>query len=372
MAGIYIHIPFCSQACHYCDFHFTTTGTYQERMVQAIKKELQVERGFLKEEPIETIYFGGGTPSILTPAQTAGIIDTIYKFYNCDSVTEVTLEANPEDIFPEKISDWKKEGINRISLGTQTFDDAFLKFLNRNHTGNDALKSLERLRKAGFENISLDLIYGIPNESHEQWKTDLKTALEFSPEHLSAYALTIEEKTVFGQWTRKGKLTPSEEEFVAMQFEMLMDAAESKGYDHYEISNFSKPNLYSKHNSSYWKGVNYLGVGPSAHSYNGKQRRANISHNVQYMDGIETGNPVRSEEFLSASEKANDYILTSLRTKWGLDLDKLNLLNPVLEDQRIVIDKYLDLGLITLENNLLLLTRKGKFLADEITLGLIF
>ncbi len=329
--------------------------------------ELIIQKDYLKET-ITTIYFGGGTPSLLTRQEIDLLFNTIHFHYSVAPDAEITLEANPDDLTKEKLKELHEAGINRLSIGIQSFDDALLKFLNRAHDSHSALQCLENVRETGFTNVSIDLIYAIPNLSEKIWEETLRKALTFSPEHISSYALTIEERTVFGNWSKRGKLHPMEEEPAARQFEMLMDILSDNGYEQYEISNFCKPGFYSKHNSSYWKGAHYLGIGPSAHSYNGISRQFNVRNNAQYIRSIGKKEIPFERELLSPENKINEYILTTLRTVWGCDL---NFLTTQLNDDLILRKgDYLSLlkqqNLVVISENILKLTQKGKLVADKI------
>ena len=374
MAGLYLHIPFCKQACHYCDFHFSTSLGLKSRLVEALVREIELRRDYLGPNPVlETIYFGGGTPSLLTEVDLTLIFNAIHRHFAVAPQAEITLEANPDDLTKEKLRMLQEAGINRLSIGIQSFDEGILKLLNRAHDANTALRCLGDVRKAGFHNVSIDLIYAIPGLSNKAWEEAIKHALRFSPEHISSYALTIENKTVFGNWSKHGKLQPIDEDIAAEQFEILMDLLEAEGYEHYEISNFCKPGYHSKHNSSYWKQLPYLGIGPSAHSYNGLSRQSNIRNNALYARSIEKGIIPFEREVLTPENKINEYILTTLRTMWGCDLNflKQNLGDDLLQRQKAYVSGLQTQGFVTLELNMLRLTRKGKLLADKIVEDLI-
>lgn len=369
MSGIYFHIPFCKQACHYCDFHFTTSDNYLDKMVASMEAEVLIRKDYLpKETSVKSIYFGGGTPSVLNPKQLAALLDLVHKQFLVDENVEITLEANPDDLNNEKISALKKLGINRLSIGTQSFDDTTLKFLNRAHNSKEAIQSLE-IASSIFDNLSIDLIYGIHTQSDEVFKKDLHQLLSFDPAHISAYSLTIEGNNAFSRWVEKGKLEDVEDEKSIRHFEVLMNSLEQMKYDHYEISNFSKPNFHSRHNSSYWFGTPYLGIGPSAHSFNGVSRQANISHNIKYMESIENAELNQIDEKLSKLDHINEYLMTRLRTKWGCDLKELKerYQYDLLEQQRTTINSYLLSNDIKISNDVLLLEKKGKILADQIS-----
>ena len=329
--------------------------------------EIAMQQGFL-QEPIQTVYLGGGTPSLLNHGEIDMLFSTIRANFNVLPDAEVTLEANPDDLSPEKLKALRNVGINRLSIGLQSLDDSLLKYLNRAHTADSARRCLHEARDAGFNNISLDLIYAIPGLTDTQWKETVREVLGFNSEHISAYSLTIEAKTVFGNWSRKGKLLPVDEETTATQFELLMDELDKGGYEQYEISNFCRPGFRSKHNSSYWRQSPYLGIGPSAHSYNGSIRQFNVRNNAHYTRSIQQRIVPFELEVLSRENKINEYILTSLRTSWGCDLAYMK--NQLDEDLWVrchpYIQKTCERGLLTLDENVIRLTRKGKLLADKI------
>ncbi len=372
MAGIYIHIPFCKQACYYCDFHFSTNQTFRDEVIRAISNELAIQQHYLQGEEIETIYFGGGTPSLLSEGELELIINSIYKHYSINSQSEITLEANPDDLTKEKIQVLKKVGINRVSLGIQSFDDTILKFLNRAHNSKEALSCVLHLKEAGIHNLSIDLIHSIPDQYDLMLMQNLEQVIKLAPQHISVYSLTIEDKTVFGKWASRGKIKAVEESQSASQFEMVMDTLTQSGYQHYEISNFCLPGFASKHNSSYWQQKKYLGVGPSAHSFNGETRQFNVSNNHLYLNSMRGGKLSFEREILSRENKINEYIFTSLRTDRGCNLSYL--INTHLYDLRKINSDYiqslLNEGYVTLIHDILLLTRKGKLLADKIAADL--
>lgn len=334
-------------------------------MVDAIVKEIGMQQDYLAGEPINTVYFGGGTPSLLTKEELGRIL---YSIKNVEAGSEITLEANPDDLDRKKLDDLKDLGINRLSIGIQTFQNDILRFFNRAHDANDAVRSIEDARAAGFDNISIDLIYGVPNQHNDAWRSGIEEALAFKPEHISAYALTIEERTVFGKWKASNKLTPMNEDLVAEQFEMLMTMLTKNGYDHYEISNFGLPGRHSRHNSNYWKRVKYLGVGPSAHSYNGESRQFNVSNNSVYIRKIGVGEIPAEREVLTREDKINEYLFIGLRTKDGCDLEYLAKgydFQPSGEQLRYI-DQLVSLGNATFDGRMLRLTNRGKLLADKI------
>jgi oxygen-independent coproporphyrinogen-3 oxidase len=367
MAGLYLHIPFCKQACHYCDFHFSTDQSYRGQLVRAMVHEIGIQRSYVKE-PIDTIYLGGGTPSILSDEELRFLMEAAHANFDVRKEIEITIECNPDDISPDKLKSWRDLGINRLSIGIQSFDDAILKFLNRAHNAATAKDTLNQARASGFNNISIDMIYAIPDLDDERWKHTVHEALDFEPEHISSYSLTIEERTVFGKWSKHGKLHPVTDDVAARQFELLMDVLDARGYEHYEISNFSRPDFQSRHNSSYWKGVSYLGVGPGAHSFDGTSRQFNVRNNAAYIRALNKGEVPYEKEVLTRENRINEYIMTSLRTSWGCDL---NFLKTTFGDDLIGRSgKYLAFiqieNLSILDNGVLKLTRKGKLLADKI------
>lgn len=337
-------------------------------MVDALCAEITLQKNYLDGEPIETIYFGGGTPSLLVENQINALLESIQKNFSV-ATGEITLEANPDDLSESTLRALKASGINRLSIGIQSFDDNILNFLHRAHTSEDAVACVARAREAGFTNLSIDLIYAIPGQDDELWKKNIEKAIALHPEHISAYALTIEEKTVFGNWRKKGKLTPQHDDVAAGQMELLIDRLSQAGYEQYEISNFSKPDYHARHNSSYWQQKKYLGIGPSAHSYNGYSRQYNLPNNPLYIQSIAKGIIPFQVEILTDANKVNEYLLTSLRTKWGCDLDYLanTLSYDLLHSQKENIEMLLHKGLLEKRGNLLLLTHRGKMLADQIT-----
>lgn len=372
LSGIYIHIPFCKRACHYCDFHFSTNSLQMEAMIAAICKELEERKDFLGAgSSIKTVYLGGGTPSLVPMGLLNKIMDQIRTHYLTD-LEEVTLEANPDDLSSENPEKWKAIGIDRLSIGIQTFDEQVLRFYNRAHTREESLVAIQKAKEAGFKKLSIDLIYGFPAKDHAIFQSDLDIALEQDPGHISSYCLTIEPKTVLGNWEKKGKFQPATEDFAAEQFEILIDRLEGAGYVQYEISNFGKPGNFALHNTNYWRSVPYLGIGPSAHSFDGKDRGANIANNALYIKGIENGASPYRIETLVGTDRVNEYILTALRTVWGLDIDRARELSgkDILTEKAKMLDKLYEEQLILPKDNHLFLTKKGKFLADSIAASL--
>lgn len=369
MAGIYIHIPFCKQACHYCDFHFSTQLNNVSELCHAIAREINLQRDYLEGETIETIYFGGGTPSIISEADWVEIFNSISNNFKVEPQAEITVEANPEDLSIEKLKFLRSLGVNRLSVGIQSFDESTLKLLNRSHSAVQAEQSILLARECGFKNISVDLIYAIPNRKEDLLTRDLHKLLMLDVEHLSAYSLTIEEKTVFGKQAVQRKFLPVTDEINARQFELIMKILTDAGYDHYEISNYAKPGYISKHNSNYWRQKKYLGVGPSAHSFDGNSRQSNVPNNNTYVKSLASGTIPALKEILSRENQINEYIMTSLRTSWGCDLSfiKETFHYDLITHQQKSIRSYLDSGLMFLSANTLKLTNLGKLHADKLT-----
>jgi oxygen-independent coproporphyrinogen III oxidase len=368
MAGLYIHIPFCKQACHYCDFFFSTRQEQRTELVRAISGEIALQKNYLNGEPLETIYVGGGTPSILLPEELDEILNAVHTNFSVVESPEITLEGNPDDLSKDKLNYFFKAGINRLSVGIQSFDNAILKSLNRAHNNVMARGCIDDAKRAGFKNISIDLIYAIPERSDEDWEKDIHEAIALRPQHISSYSLTIEEKTVFGKWTRQGKMKPVNDDVAARQLTLLIDNLERENYEQYEVSNFSKPGFQSRHNSNYWRNRIYLGVGPSAHSYNGESRQYNLSNNSLYLRSIQQGKIPSTVEVLTMEDKINEYLLTTLRTSWGADLKILReqFSWDIINENRDYVQSIQSKGLIVIEDNFLRLTRQGRFFADKI------
>lgn len=373
---LYLHIPFCKQACHYCDFHFSTQLKSKTEMVAAICREIELQQDYLPTRMLETVYFGGGTPSILTQNELEQILETIHRFFKVEPGAEITLEANPDDLTSEKLRALKPF-VNRLSIGLQSFYEPYLRFMNRAHNAQESEQCVKLAQDHGFDNLTIDLIYGmsqahlgmVPTLSDEQlWQQDLDKAMALETPHISAYNLTIEPKTALGNWLKKGKIKPVDEELSARHFEQMVRSLTQAGYEQYEISNFAKNGHYARHNSSYWKRRPYLGVGPSAHSFNGISRQYNVSNNAMYLVGIQAENPVFELEELSVFDQVNDYILTSLRTIWGCDLAVIWDIGKVdlLEEQKEYVEKFLEKNWVEVQNNVLYLTEKGKLFADRI------
>jgi len=384
LAGIYIHIPFCKQACTYCNFHFSTSLKLREEMVEAIVKEMKPltpkgekveDFSIVAKESIETIYFGGGTPSILLEDELQLIFDALYERFEFADEIEITLEANPDDITDVKLLCWKKMGINRLSVGIQSFNEDELKWMNRAHSAAESLACIDKIKAAGFTNFSVDLIYGSPLLSNEDWKQNVQTVIEKGIPHISCYALTVEPKTILAKMIETKKTATTDSETQAQQFLLLMEWLSAAGYEHYEISNFAKPNLRSKHNSSYWQGKKYYGFGPSAHSFDGVRiRRWNIANNALYIQSIQKNGVPYEEEALTQTQQLNEYIMTSLRTVEGLDLNYVKIkfgeaFSTKLTQQSA---KFSSTKKIVLENLKIILTNEGKLFADGIAADLFF
>lgn len=373
MSGIYIHIPFCKQACHYCDFHFSTSMKKKEEMVLALAKEIVIRKSEFENETVETIYFGGGTPSVLENSELQFLIDTVYKNYKVAQNPEITLEANPDDLSKERIFELYKSPINRLSIGIQSFFEEDLKMMNRAHNSAEAKNCLAEATKY-FDNISLDLIYGIPGMSDEMWQQNIETALSFGIPHISSYALTVEPKTALNKLIQTGKIAAPQDEAASNHFMILVEILQKNGFIHYELSNFGKENYFSKNNSAYWLGKKYIGIGPSAHSYDGKKRGWNIANNSLYLKSIQNNDLPLESEILTTSDRYNEYIMTGLRTIWGVSLDKIENEFGVeyLDYLKKQSEKFLNDDLLSIENNILKPTAKGKFLTDGIASDLFY
>lgn len=367
MSGIYIHIPFCKQACHYCDFHFSTSLSKKEAMVEALIREMELRKKELGEEVVETIYFGGGTPSVLTNAEIQKLIDAVYQHYTVSSDPEITLEANPDDLSGNRLLELSQTPVNRLSIGVQSFFEEDLLMMNRAHNAGEALKCLQEAVPY-FDNISVDLIYGIPGMDNAKWQQNVQTALDLGIPHISSYALTVEPKTALKKLIQTGKVAAPNDEVAQEHFILLVDLLESNGFIHYELSNFGKEGYFSKNNSAYWLGKKYLGIGPSAHSYDGISRSWNKANNALYLKAIAENQLPNEIEILTETDRYNEYIMTGLRTVWGVSLDRIGkefstqYLDYLLQES----ERFIKDGLLSVENNILRTTRSGKFLADGI------
>ncbi len=369
MAGIYIHIPFCKQACHYCDFHFSTSLNALEPLVLAIKAELALQSGYLGNQEITSIYFGGGTPSLLSTSHIGGIINLITHKFSVAKNAEITLEVNPDDITTKaKLKALMAVGVNRLSIGIQSFSDSHLKFFNRAHIASQGIQAVKLAQGAGIKNITIDLIYGFLGLSDAEWEANLMQAFELGVPHISAYSLTIEPKTAFGTWEKQKQQVFVTDDYAAKHFQILQKAMANAGFEAYEISNFAKPGYRSRHNSSYWQGAHYLGVGPSAHSFNGISRQYNVKNNALYIKAIEMGEIPAEVEVLTLENQINERLMTQLRLMEGLNLAKLqaDLDYDLLKQQAKAVDKLIQQGLAEITHNHLVLTAQGKLMADGI------
>ena len=367
MSGIYIHIPFCKQACHYCDFHFSTNLKKKDEMVLALAKEIEMRKSEFQDEFVETIYFGGGTPSILQIADLRFLIDSVYKNYKVVENPEITVEANPDDLTENRIIELSKNKVNRLSIGIQSFFEEDLKMMNRAHNMEEAKKCLE-IATHYFDNISIDLIYGVPEMSNEKWLQNIETALSFGVPHISSYALTVEPKTALHSFIQKGIIPSPDDEVAQEHFQILVDKLSENGFIHYELSNFGKENYFSKNNSSYWLGKKYIGIGPSAHSYDGKNRGWNVSNNSLYIKSIQENKLPIEIETLTKTDRYNEYIMTGLRTIWGVSLERIEqeFGKTYLDYLNQQAAKFIEDHLLFVDDNILRTTKKGKFLSDGI------
>ncbi|MFD0863863.1 radical SAM family heme chaperone HemW [Sungkyunkwania multivorans] len=367
MSGIYLHIPFCKQACHYCDFHFSTSLKKKDAMVEALQKELQLRKNEFAEEVIETIYFGGGTPSLLSIEDLQVLIDTVVDNYSVVESPEITLEANPDDLTAGLIEALANTKINRLSIGVQSFFETDLKLMNRAHNAKEAERCVEMASKH-FKNISIDLIYGIPGMDNQRWIQNIQKALSYDIPHISSYALTVEPRTALAKFIQKGVVDPVDDDVAQEHFHLLVDRLLDHGYIHYELSNFGKKGYFSKNNTAYWKGKKYLGIGPSAHSFNGSQRSWNISSNSKYLKILEENALPLEIENLTRTDRYNEYVMTGLRTIWGVSLDKVkDDFGPTYHQYLLKqAQKYIEEHLLFIDKGTLLTSKKGKFLADGI------
>jgi oxygen-independent coproporphyrinogen III oxidase len=368
MAGIYIHIPFCKKACHYCDFHFSTSLTYKNELIQQLLVEIELRKEYLKGEVVDTIYFGGGTPSLLSKGELISILDKIYNTFRVHDTIECTLEANPDDLSNDTLSTLKDAGINRLSIGVQSFFDEDLQYMNRSHDAAQAARCIDAVRDAGIENVSIDLIFGYPLLSDDKWKKNIDTALTYEVPHLSCYAMTVEPKTALASFIKSKKTQPINHEQSASQFEYLMKALQAKGYEHYEISNYALSGKRAMHNSNYWKGIPYLGIGPSAHSFDGESRQWNVANNMTYIKSLGEAIVPFEQEVLTETQQLNERIMTSLRTMEGFDMGYHK--NTFSIEDAFAFDKtvqhFIQEGLLVVENDVIKLTQQGKLFADYV------
>ena len=377
MPGIYLHIPFCKQACHYCNFHFSTSLKYKAEMVKAMLQELELRQDYLIDKELDSIYFGGGTPSLLTEGELMQFFEQIEKRFTIKPDAEITLEANPDDLTKEKVSALRRTPVNRLSIGVQSFFEEDLRFFNRAHSASEARASLEDALAAGFDGLTIDLIYGSPTTSDAHWEENLNITFGYDIPHVSCYALTVEERTALFHFIQTGKAPPVDEARAARQFERLVAAMRSQGYLQYEISNFARPGHFAVHNSSYWKGEPYLGLGPSAHSYNGESRQWNVANNAKYLRAFQDLPGFKKQvspstglfeiEYLSPDDRYNEYVMTGLRTIWGVELLRLRQMGKTYEQHFLQhIQSFIDAGQAEREGETVRLTDAGKFLADGI------
>jgi oxygen-independent coproporphyrinogen-3 oxidase len=367
VSGIYIHIPFCKKACHYCNFHFSTNQNSKSSFIKALSKELRLRSFEYESNKIQTIYFGGGTPTVLQISELTSILDVVYEFYNVSETPEITLEANPDDLDLEKIVTLSKTKINRLSIGIQSFHETDLVAMNRAHSAYQAKKCLD-LATRYFDNITIDLMFGMPTMSMDLWRENLQIAFGFGIKHLSCYAMTVESQTALEHFIKKGSHPPMDDELAANHFKVIIEETSKQGFIHYETCSFGKPDYFSKHNTSYWLGKTYLGVGPSAHSFNGKKRSWNISNNSKYIKSIEASILPSESEILSIENKFNEYIMTGLRTMWGVSLQIIETeYGPKIKDQLLEnATKLLKSDFLVIEDQHLKVTTTGKFLSDGI------
>lgn len=367
MTGIYIHIPFCKQQCSYCDFHFSTTfESYRERMINAICRELELRAETWNQEQVSTIYFGGGTPSLINENELNQILKTCRNNYRLTNEVEYTLECNPDDCSEDKLAAWKAAGINRLSIGIQALQNGQLQWMNRTHGSNEGLEAVHRAAKAGFDNITVDLMYGLPELTREEWIGNIETIAQLPVQHVSAYCLTVEDRTPLAAWVKKGEISTSSNEEQSEQFQLLVAVLAKHGFEQYEISNFAKNEQYSKHNTAYWQGVKFAGIGPSAHGYDGVSRYWNVANNVRYMKAMELGTPDDEWEELSKYDRFNELLMVGLRTKWGVSLTELAALLPLEDEWILQIEELLKEKDAVIEDNRLILTLQGKLRADAI------
>ncbi|MEL7427389.1 MAG: radical SAM family heme chaperone HemW [Bacteroidota bacterium] len=377
MSGLYLHIPFCRQACHYCNFHFSTSLKYKEEMIAAIAKEIRLRKEYLPDEPLESVYFGGGTPSLLSSIDLDVLFKAITDSFEIKAGAEITLEANPDDISPLRLREWHYSPINRLSIGIQSFVETDLRYMNRAHSAEEAERCIHMAQMVGFSNLTVDLIYGTPGLSDDNWKANVFKVIDAGVPHISCYALTVEPKTALAHQVKAGTSPPVDEEQAARQFELLMQWLTDAGYLHYEISNFALPAKMAVHNSNYWRSQPYLGVGPSAHSFNGSSRQWNVANNAAYMKVLQSppsasdfSGTLYEEEQLSAADRYNEYVMTGLRTSWGVELNKID--EPFRSHFLTKTYHYIDDELITKNGENYFLTPQGRLLADRIASDIFY
>lgn len=367
MSGIYIHIPFCKKICYYCDFHFSLNLSHKEQFIASLLKEIALQKDYLSDKKIETVYFGGGTPSVLSAQDINQIFEEIEKYFDLSKVGEITLETNPDDLSLEYLQALKQTKINRLSIGIQSFFDEDLLLMNRRHTANDAFICVENTKKVGFENITIDLMYGLPNLSLERWKENINYALSLQVNHISAYHLSIEKQTAFNKFHNDGKITLPNEDLSELQYTTLVEILKENGFIHYEISNFACIGYEAVHNSNYWKQKLYLGLGPSAHSFNGTSRQWNISNNLKYINSLQNDELLFDNELLTSIDLCNEYIMISLRTMWGIDLLYFEVHFSMFKTALFRnAQSYIDSGKINNTNNFLTIDESATFISDKI------
>lgn len=375
MAGIYIHIPFCKKACNYCNFHFSTSLRTKKDMLDALKKELILQKNYIKGENISTIYFGGGTPSLLSASELNEIFETIYKIHSVTENPEITIEANPDDLMRDYLDDLKRETpVNRFSIGVQSFFDTDLIFMNRAHNAEQADAAIKYAQDIGFTNLTIDLIYGVPTSDNERWKENLDKAVSYNLPHISSYALTVESGTALYSQIKKKKIAPVEDEKTAQQFDILLQTLRLNGYEQYEISSFARAGYRARHNSNYWLGEKYMGIGPSAHSFNGVSRQWNVENNPGYIKSIAENIIPMTLEMLTTDQRYNEYVMTRMRTVWGCDVQEIT--EKFGEKYKLYFEKtaekFIECFWIIKTENIFLLTDAGKLMADFIARELFF
>ncbi|MEO1623513.1 MAG: radical SAM family heme chaperone HemW [Bacteroidota bacterium] len=373
MPGLYLHIPFCRKACHYCNFHFSTSLRHRERMTEALLVEMDLQKDYFDQGPLNSVYIGGGTPSLLSVDELKRLLDKADALFSIGSDAEITLESNPDDLTIDYLKDLAASPFNRLSIGIQSFDQQDLLLMNRAHNAEQALRCIPDAQAAGFDNLTVDLIYGIQGLSDARWQQNMQRVFDFGVPHISSYCLTVEPGTAMDHFVRNKKMEPVNEEQSARQFSQLMEAMQANGYDHYEISNFARPGFYARHNSNYWLGIPYLGIGPSAHSFDGQNRQWNIAHNSRYLQSIEEGVVPFEREELSAEERYNEYVMTSIRTIWGCQLAKVEQFGPHFGPHFLSqIQTFVEKGQAIEKDGHYVLTQSGKLLADGIAMELFW
>jgi len=372
VAGIYIHIPFCKHKCNYCNFYSLASSRHLDQIAFSLNEELNQRKEYLENQSVETLYFGGGTPSLLRDSDIKSIIDTIRVLFTVEKDVEITLEANPDDLSPEKLNELKNAGINRLSIGIQSFRQEDLQYLSRTHTSDQVAQCISDAKQAGFTNLSIDLIYGIPTLTNEDWEENLLKAFSYGIPHISAYSLTVENKTPLEVMIRKGKTKQPDENLSVSQYTILTKLMQQHGYEHYEISNFCLPGAYSRHNTAYWQNKPYLGVGPSAHSYNGVSRQWNVAHITAYMESVASGQVTSEYEVLSLLTQYNEYIMTSLRTMWGCDLSLVKQKFGADRAENLLLDAlpFIEAKQMIFQEGKLILTQEGRLFTDGISASL--